>query len=822
MNKKVRIAALSTACVLLLSGCNSAAGGQYTIEQINSMQRAGIGSTGELTANTKLAVNATDEELRGMVYNFVSNNLHIDLDALIMPADDDIALITEHVSRIVDALKGKKNDSITDDMLNYMLWEFAKTQNEWTLAPNGVTLLGQDAATNRTFVDITFVTTNDFKKQLPESSIVVGSPLEDIEKAKRKEEYLTYMNADYELKNFGMSTATSTSIFAATNSDETKAKLEEKRDETRKTFVSHWGEVDAVLDEQQEWSMIERIREKIRLCDGTLTLNFDDEFLTNKGLSRADMADYRATTPLTSYDLQYVSARGIGTYTYSGIAKQTRYTGYSATMTFRFVFDFKKHLGTATSMETDGVYLRSYTIDNYDAEDGPMSRFSVDNKTADANLVVISPYVDRLINRYQKCVEENDYKGLYKLFGQQVIIKDEYTGEVSRTAANFKDWDKYYNDMGTYCYIKYDGYDFKIVDWNESAATLTVKVTRRKKIRGKGTNMTMPTYLEESLMTMYIDNDDLFVKDEEILKTECIGEPVSMLKDINGMAEKLAFSKAAFSEKNEAAVLGALQVFSNAQLDYAHDYTGDASTNTASFGVPDNTPGCIYMGVKDKISLLNTMGKIADKPPVEKITHVITWATRSNSYCKLRLRELFLFGDNAGVVTESYVGLTNNNGVWSIVSYDRTSAEYYNVTGKSEADLHKGCLCHDFYGDKASTSDYESNDSTLVPDQSVQATDTQNKGKTLTLAERADASAGSVTTAPDVDLPPAVTSVDSSTEETTTSSDYTLPGDEIVPAETTAVDPLFQTPTETTETAAPVDTTQPAESTTSSNPLDFF
>lgn len=726
----------ATACILIgvmlasLTGCNQ----RISIDGAPALSRDELSKVSLITDEELLTtqkVTGTDEQLRGMVYQYVTGNLTVDAENLLEPDDMERQMVYEKLSRVVLALRGQDNNSIDDNLLNYMLWEFARTQKEWEVDGDPV-IVGVDPSSRKVFVDLTFKTTDVNKPiVIPLSRIIEGSPLEESLKSARYDEYMKYISAKYSAENGTVAN----NIFASgADADKKKETALAKADEMRKEFENHWGSIDQVLDEQQGITLVQRLRRGISNLESGLYLTIEPTFWDahrdipidrrDPVISAADLgadttikitdaegnektttnaSGYGIKTPLSSTDLRYVSARGIGTYTYSGITKQTYPS--EATMTFRFILDFKFNLGSQTTLNVSSVYLKDYLVVGFENSLGAENDSDKDSDTASLDNIaqstsVVKPYIDRCIDSYQKCIEENDIEGLYKLYGVSKSL-DDYSGRVISTTSRFQDWDKYYLDWSKYAYTKFDAYEYEIIDWVEDR--IRVKVTRNKKIRSKGSEMTMPSYTEEALLTLIVDDDNVYIDNEVVFATHLVGEPVSMIKDVSGIANKIAYSEQSFSVENEAAVVEALKAFSKLQLTYANAPSTPVSGSISDAGYID-----LGVGNETLAAIKETMGEYSG--PTEKITWLGTWSTRSNVYCKVRIRELFFSASGSAIDTEAYVGLVSRNGVWTVVSYDRTLSTKSSLTKDSVSD--KGCLSHDYANGTPSTSDFSVNTDT--------------------------------------------------------------------------------------------------------------
>lgn len=675
MKRQIAAVLAGIMAVTTLTGCS-----QKLAPEINSYE---LISRDDLLVSQNVIMD--NEAAIGQITQQISGNITVDTSALIAPTSSEQALIEDQISKIVAALHGKRNGSISDNLLNYLFWEFARTQKEWEVASSGATIVGIDPATRKIFVDIPFETTNNNKLEIPESKLIVGDPLEAAYKELRYEDYMQYMRTKYDTTSVGTTVSSPWSTSSSTEDNDKKAQERENAIERAKNlFEERWGAIEVVLDEQQERTLVERLRNAIKVRDQSVpTIVTDNRFYTVIGETEGGA---QKVTELPNTALPYIQARGIGTYTYTGITKQTTFNG-QAHMTFRFILDFDFNLGAATTITTTSVYLMDYYVDNFES---PISDMRISDGVQ-SSLSVIAPYIDRLINSYHKCIEESNYIGLYSLFGTNKA-RDDFTGDIITVISRFEDWDKYYVDWNRYAYIDFDAYTYEIVGWENT--TLQVLVTRSKKIRGKGTNMTMPTYEEKVLFTLQVESDDIFIESETVLQTIMVGEPISMLRDVTGIADKIAYNEQSFSAENEAAVIEALKAFSKVQLTYA--------TTDVLSGQGTGTPGSIDLGIGvDALdSIKRTMGNI--KNVTDKIVWLGTWSTKSNVYCKVRIREFFRTA-SADVDTEAYVGLVNRDGVWTIVTYERVVANAISKVDISD----KGCLTHDYVGGD-STSDYHS------------------------------------------------------------------------------------------------------------------
>ena len=636
--------------------------------------------------------------------------------------------------------------------------------------PTAYNILGIDPATRKVFVDITFQTTDTNKFTIPVSKIIKGSTTEDNAKQARLADYLTYLDAKMYYLDVKEHTETSSGgTFNDNAFDEgntvdkeqtalTRAK--EQADKALESFVKTWGsggigsaeaELASILLEQQELDLISRVRYYINnTTTNLMNLDYSEaykEYLLNKGshpltekqvLALSEKNKYKDWTSFSQYlsstagfsqeqlhsvalggeyalARKYFQTPDIGMYTYSGIATQNNLVlapGEHATMTFRFIFDFDYDLTSSTYVKTSSVYLHSFSLPTTkeitdDAGNFDLSKAFTIEEDKVASIAIIKPYVDRAIYSYQRCIEQENLIGLYKLFGSN-DTRDDFTTDIVATTSRFKDWDKYYSDGMRFCYTKFNAYDYEIVGWSNN--TIQVEVTRSKKIRGKGTQMTFPSYKEKVLLELAVERDSVFIKSETLIESQLVGEPISMIRDVTGIADKMAFDGNAFSSASEAGVIEAIQNFSKYQLEYAQQYAATGVEPTIAYST--NQPGAISFAIsKDdlellKESMISSVSKASGTAiaPTEKIVYLRTWSRKSNVYCVANLREIYLIdGKDQAISFESSITLANRDGTWVVLGYanDNNSIGSVPVTDK-------GCLCHDYIdSSKPSTTRYK-------------------------------------------------------------------------------------------------------------------
>lgn len=140
--------------------------------------------------------------------------------------------IQEVLSEITKQLKQKGGkEYLTDEQQNYLLLSFARTPYTWEQA--NVELVGFAPETRYYFVDVTYTTTKNIKKVVPESKLPYGSPKEAEKRQKRYTDYLEMLQSD-----------------------------EERYAQAKQNFEARWGSIDEILLEQQGTSLVDRLKQE--------------------------------------------------------------------------------------------------------------------------------------------------------------------------------------------------------------------------------------------------------------------------------------------------------------------------------------------------------------------------------------------------------------------------------------------------------------------------------------------------------------------------------------------------------------------------------
>lgn len=356
-----------------------------------------------------------------------------------------------------------------------------------------------------------------------------------------------------------------------------------------------------------------------------------NQFQTAWGSVESIKQEQQGVSLLDRTKLEQQDSEGIGKLTYSGVVQDSKFNG-GAEMTFRYVFKYKYNLGEETDLEVESLYLKDYTLKDSDSIVNSLKR---DNTNG---IEVLKPFIDKLIISYHKAMQEANDQGLNSLF------------------LTYGDVDKYYDDLSKYTYNTIGGYNFEILQ--RGGTNVVVKVDRINQLRAKGAEMSLPTYEEEWVYNLVLDKDDkIKIRNANMVKSTLIGEPISVIKNVNGVSDMIQYSGESFTTTNKEKVEEALKKFSKVVFNGKVD--SSEFTNIVDVGVSDVT--------LKKISDVVTSVQDADR----KITYIVSYDTKTNVYVSVTLREVFEKG-NQSLDTESVVDLVNRNGEWKVVNYVRT------------------------------------------------------------------------------------------------------------------------------------------------------
>lgn len=345
---------------------------------------------------------------------------------------------------------------------------------------------------------------------------------------------------------------------------------------------------------------------------------------------------------------------GIGKLTYNGIVDNL-ISDASSEMTFRFVFEYGLNLGDRTDLKIASLYLKNYALSDGDGLIKSLTDKEVKNRE------IIDPYVDKLILTYNRAVEGGNDIGLYSIF------------------SDYGSYDKLYRDIVTYSYTNHRGYVYDIL--SRRGDVYYVKVDGTNQFRGKGFNMSMPTYNETYIFSITpVGQDKLGIIGIQRVKSVLVGEPLSLIKDVVGVSNQIAYSESNFTSENEEKVKRVINNFGILELN--NTVRGADFITTVDTGISQNQ--------------MNTLVKnIETTDATEKVTWVSEYVVKSNVYVCAKLHEIYLGGKDAECA--SVIELTNYNGDWKVLSYRKSFSTDYDAKVELKD---KGSIGHVKRGDK--------------------------------------------------------------------------------------------------------------------------
>lgn len=302
-----------------------------------------------------------------------------------------------------------------------------------------------------------------------------------------------------------------------------------------------------------------------------------------------------------------------------------------AGMTVRFILAYEYALGVNLGLNCEHVYITNYAL-----ESDPTSNYT------EANLegsTALSDAVDTLIYSQNRAIDEDNYIGLYSL------IED------------FGKYDKYYYDMFNTSYRKVNGYAITIYEVN--GTKIKAGVTRVRKIRTKGSNMSYPVYEEKWLYDIELIDNELKITNEVLIRSSIIGEPVivdSRIEQTEGFN-----SVVTVKDTDKQKIEKVINDFSQLQVNY--------DTNSEDFVkvVDISTSAEELKNIKSDMLLVENA--------IAKATWIKSYDVVYSSYVTLTLKEVFYKEDGTALECESSLSLIlKNNKDWQIIEYIRLSS----------------------------------------------------------------------------------------------------------------------------------------------------
>lgn len=642
---------LMSANILLLTGCNEA-------QRIESVEPLSFDDV--VLRENELSELSTERKL----YNYLSRSISLDSQHLVRATSSDEAAVSTAIGGLNIALatgKGLDDNLISDELLNYMLWEFSsRTPYAWQYDSSSI--IGFDAATRLFFVDVTYKTSNVLKSTLPVSSIVLGDTSYDSKMLQRQTDYsdllsqiYDYMKEHNQLIDPFIEGTIKNNTPANTNvgSDTNTANPDVSSDGTvPESAVDVSTVTEEAVPEAEVMNYLELINKAYKLPDIPIVADLVTKFENSWG-------DLETILAAQTYDSLLDKLRACNLYEESYIG-QVAFPGLAdvnsevkdAKLTFRIVFDYNYLWGSQSSMSVQTLYLKDYTVGN---ADGLLSKYTNENVSY---LKPYNDFIDDKIHAYLKATSTVNHYGLNNLF------------------ENYGAFDAYYKYMGENTYRSFDGFHKEFLGVFADKNYAAVKLTLQYGLTGKGSSMSLPTYNKESILLFRLTSDEnLKIIGEIPLSEKLVGEPLSVVRNISGISDQLLYTTGSFSAENEQAVYDAVGSFAALELE------GDVSgKDIVDLGISATSLAIL----QQNISELKNLGL------TDSYVFIQSWGNKSNSYCVLNLREVYL-GDSSSD-TNSTLSLINTSSGWRVISYVRTKTNSFQGTIPDElaktADFH--------------------------------------------------------------------------------------------------------------------------------------
>lgn len=315
----------------------------------------------------------------------------------------------------------------------------------------------------------------------------------------------------------------------------------------------------------------------------------------------------------------------------------------TGTMTVRYILVPDYVLGINLGLTCKHLYTLNFKLDN-DCTTGK-------ELFTDEGYATVTDNIYSLIYSYFTCIDESDFRGLYKL------------------TSDFQMMDKYYDDMFDTTYRKHENFSISIFDI--VGTHITCGVTASSKIRPKGSNMSFPTYEDRYYVELELLDGTLKVKNMTLLSREVQGEPaISTDKaDVSGFVATIDLnSEDKTSIENLICNFGALQL------------NGDTSSD--AFG--------------DTVDLSMTTGELTalqtnmmSLTGVKKAVFLENYQQGTSNYASVKCRELFQDEDNSIVEAEVTYDFILKGGKWYIYGYNINNSVRLDTTNLTTS----GSLC---------------------------------------------------------------------------------------------------------------------------------
>lgn len=308
--------------------------------------------------------------------------------------------------------------------------------------------------------------------------------------------------------------------------------------------------------------------------------------------------------------------------TYTGLVDHEQ-EGSTATMTVRYILVPNYTLGINQGYDCKHMYVLDYKLDN-DMTEG-RELYNEEDSAAVADSVY------NMLYRYYKCLDEDNFIGLYSLVN------------------NFKDFDKHFEDYFDTSYRKYDSFTLSI--FNISGTRIECGTTVSRKVRAKGSNMSLPIYTDRYYYVIELVDGELKIMQEVLLSSTLAGEPVINSEEVNTTGFTSSIS---LTNTDKKAIEQLIADFGAQQL------LADSSSDGFSALVDMSLSASQLNNIKE--NMLSIAGKT-------KATWVISYLQGQQNYASVKCRELVQ--DNSGAISEYLVtyDFIYKGGAWVVYDY---------------------------------------------------------------------------------------------------------------------------------------------------------
>ena len=342
--------------------------GVCIVVSLGGCSNAAVNSINKMSPLTSLAsaegASLSHSEREDIVFQKVTDRKLLDISKLSQVPQQDADSLSDYMNKVTKVLQGGSDTSFSDNLANYLQFEFNKTPYVWDR--DAVNIIGVDTVSRRYVVDVKFKTTDALKSVIPASKICLGEPDYDLKMQLRYERYMEILNAKLATSSVG-----GFGIAPSAVVDVSGAKIAK--------FEETYGGVKSIIESQKEVSRIQRMR---------------DDWTSGK----------------------VVGGKHLG-YTYNGLI-DSPYEKSSATMTVRFVILKNFTLGVPVGFTCEHLYLTDYNLGT-----DPTKGLTATNKTgAD----IVSKNINDVLFRFDRCVDEDNHIGLYSLISTYSAIDKYY------------------------------------------------------------------------------------------------------------------------------------------------------------------------------------------------------------------------------------------------------------------------------------------------------------------------------------------------------------------------------------------------------------